>query len=635
MKLPFGSWYFCLALAMAMAPSAFALSPSISPGNPKPGQKITLTYKINDPVSLGGGEPSAPKSINAGGIIFTRQRMKESRFGGYNYLRATYSGVAGESGEFVIPPRKFTLGGKTFTSESRRFLVRGAAAAKVEEKPLPDFARSIRSVTPAPRPSPAHSLAVVAAPPIRPSSAPSSKPTPAPSPVASPVSAAVAPPLPTAPRVTIGKGLMEIPEGEVFVGQAVPVILRFPLRADDQYDGLTRPLLAGDGFTSSGFRELPVNQLVTNGIAYNVISLAGSAIPFRAGTLKIPDLTLQGRRLVAGSFRPPAPGQFPAPSGGGWQDFELSVAGRELKVSELPEQDRPAHFTGAIGSFGIMPLEVSPKEAAEGQPVTLKVGLKGPGNLASVSTLRLIDADGWRVRGPKEEMSAEEDVKTFEYTLFARSEQKKTPPASLVYFDPGHKKYLTLEWPAVPLYAAGPGEGSGFEAVAQKKNALRPAPSAPVTTAFRQPDSSVFVLVALRKVALALLSLLAFTLLFFGAARFFLRRRREADAQLKSALGDAWESLGHAGEKPAEFYAAAVKVIAARLALSKGKSGPLEDLDARLNRSVSNLALRDELASIISRRDELNYGAVRQGGLRPGERDAMLATLEKFCADVL
>ena len=637
MNLPFGSWYFRLALALAMAPSAFALSPSIRPENPKPGQKITLTYKINDPVSLGGGEPSAPKSINAGGIIFTRQRMKESRFGGYNYLRATYSGVAGESGEFVIPPRKFTLGGKTFTSESRRFLVRGAAAAKVEEKPLPDFARSIRSVTPAPRPSPARSLAVVAAPPVRPSSAPGSKPTPAPSPAASPAAVAVAPTPPAAPRVTIGKGSMEIPEGEVFVGQAVPVILRFPLRADDQYDGLTRPLLAGDGFTSSGFRELPVNQLVTNGTAYNVISLAGSAIPFRAGSLKIPDLTLQGRRLVAGSFRPPAPGQFPAPSGGGWQDFELSAAGRELKVSELPEQDRPAHFTGAIGSFAIMPLEVSPKEAAEGQPVTLKVGLKGPGNLASVSTLRLVDADGWRVRGPKEEMSAEEDVKTFEYTLFARSEQKKSPSASLVYFDPGKKKYLTLEWPAVPLYAAGAGEGSGFEAVTQKQPsrpsvaATEPAPVGAV------PGWSGFLgsfWDKVRPVAAGLLSLLVFTLLFFWAARFFLRRRREANEALKAALSKAWDQLEESGQNPAAFYAAAAGVISSRLALWRGKAGAFDDTVEQLNRSVSNVPLREELTAILARRDELNYGADESAPLRPGEHAAVCASLEKFCEDV-
>ena len=430
---------------------------------------------------------------------------------------------------------------------------------------------------------------------------------------------------------------MEITEGEVFVGQAVPVILRFPLRADDQYDGLTRPLLAGDGFTSSGFRELPVNHLVTNGTAYNVISLAGSAIPFRAGSLKIPDLTLQGRRLVAGSFRPRAPGQCPAPSGGGWQDFELSAAGRELKVSELPDQDRPAHFTGAIGSFGIMPLEVSPKEAAEGQPVTLKVGLKGPGNLASVSTLRLVDADGWRVRGPKEEMSADGDVKTFEFTLFARSEQKSSPSASLVYFDPGQKKYLTLEWPAVPLYAAGAGEGSGFEAVTQKQ------PSRPsVAATDPAPDGAVPGWSGLlgsfwdkvRPVAAGLLSLLVFTLLFFWAARFFLRRRREANEALKADLSKAWDQLEESGQNPAAFYAAAAGVISSRLALWRGKAGAFDDTGEQLNRSVSNLPLREELTAILARRDELNYGAEESTSFQPGERDAVCALLEKFCEDV-
>jgi hypothetical protein len=635
MNLPLGSWCLRLALALATAESAFALSPSISPENPKSGQKITLTYKINDPISIGGGRPSAPESINAGGIIFTRQQMKESRFGGYNYLRATYSGVAGESGRFVIPSKTFRLGGKKFTSEARSFRVRGAAPAKVAEKPLPDFARSVRSAPPAPRPSPVRSSIAVAAPPARPSSSPKVRPTPASSPSAPPRSAATAPP--AAPRVSIGKGSMEIPGGEIFVGQAVPVILRFPLRADDQYDGLTRPLLAGDGFTSSGFRELPATQLVTNGTAYNVISLAGSVAPFRAGTLKIPDLVLKGRRLAAGSFRPPAPGQFPAPSGGGWQDFQLSATGRDLKVSELPEQDRPAHFTGAIGSFGILPLEVSPKEAAEGQPVTLKVSLKGPGNLESVSALRLVDADGWRVRGPKEEMLADGDVKTFEFTLFARSEQKNSPSASLVYFDPGQKKYLTLDWPAVPLYAAGAGEGSGFEAVTQKKPPKPSVVAVDPDAVGAVPQWFDFLGAAwgkARPLALGLLSLFVFTLLFFWAARFFLRRRREANEALKAALSKAWDQLEESGQNPAAFYAAAAAVISSRLALWRGKAGAFDDTVEQLNRLVSNVPLREELTAILARRDELNYGAEESAPPRPSEHAAVCATLEKFCEDV-
>lgn len=634
MNLPLGSWCLRLALALATAESAFALSPSISPENPKPGQKITLTYKINDPISLSGKEPKVPDSIYADGVTFTRGEMKEVRLVGYNYLRVTYVGYAGEAGSVRIPSKTFRLGGKKFTSEARSFRVRGAAPAKIAEKPLPDFARSVRSAPPAPRPSPVRPPIAVAAPPARSSSSPKVQPTPAPSPILSPRSAATAPP--AAPRVSIGKGSMEISDGEVFVGQAVSVILRFPLRADDHYDNLTRPLLAGDGFTSSGFRELPATQLVTNGTAYNIISLAGFAVPFRAGTLEIPDLVLQGRRLAAGSFRPPGPGQFPAPSGGGWQDFQLSAKGRELKVSELPEQDRPAHFTGAIGSFGIMPLEVSPKEAAEGQPVTLKVGLKGPGNLASVSTLRLVDADGWRVRGPKEEMSAEEDVKTFEYTLFARSEQKKSPAASLVYFDPGEKKYLTLEWPAVPLYAAGAGEGSGFEAVTQKKPS-KPSVEPSAEAVGAAPQWFDFLGAAwdkARPVALGVLSLFIFTFLFFWAARFFLRRRREANEALKASLSKAWDQLEESGKNPAAFYAAAAAVISSRLALWRGKAGAFDDTVEQLNRSVSNIPLREELTAILARRDELNYGAEEAAPLRPGEHAAVCASLEKFCEDV-
>lgn len=633
MNFGFRIWLVRLAFALPAFQSAFALSPSIDPPNPKPGQRVTLTYKINDPLSLSGKPPKVPDSISAGGIKFTRSGMKEVRLGGYNYTRVTYVGYAGEAGSFSIPSKTFRVGGKSITSESRSLRVRGGAPRKIEEKPLPDFARS---GTPLSRPAPARTLAVPAARPSKQVSPSKGRPSPVSSPTARPASPAPAPA--AAPRISsIGKGTMEIPEGEVFVGQAVPVTLRFPLPADDQYDSLTRPLLVGDGFTSSGFEELPAAALVTNSVAYNVISLGATAVPYRSGAVKIPDLVLQGRRLVAGSFRPPSPGQFPAPSGGGWQDFEMVAAGRELQVSELPEQGRPAHFTGAIGNFGILPLEVSPKEVAEGQPLVLKVGLKGPGNLASVSTLKLVDSEAWRVRGPKEELSPKGDVKTFEFTLFARSEQKKSPSASLVYFDPGQKKYLTLEWPAVPLYAAGPGEGSDFEAVTQKNPPSASATAADKTSSSGVPRWSEFLVAAwanVRPFALALLSLLVFTLLFFWAARLFLRRRREANEALKASLSRAWDQLEESGQDPAAFYAAAAGVISARLALWRGKAGTFEDTVDQLNRLVSNVPLREELTAILARRDELNYGADDLASLRPGERDAVCASLEKFCEDV-
>lgn len=227
-------------------------------------------------------------------------------------------------------------------------------------------------------------------------------------------------------------------------------------------------------------------------------------------------------------------------------------------------------------------------------------------------------------------------MKTFEFTLFALSEQKNSPSASLVYFDPGQKKYLTLEWPAVPLYAAGAGEGSGFEAVTQKKPS-KPSvePSADAVGAAPQWfDFLGAVWDKVRPVALGLLSLFIFTLLFFWAARFFLRRRREANEALKASLSKAWDRLEEAGQNPAAFYAAAAAVISSRLALWRGKAGAFDDAVEQLNRSVSNVPLREELTAILARRDELNYGAEESAPLRPGEHAAVCASLEKLCEDV-
>lgn len=633
MNAPHASWLWRVALLVCVAHTSAAVSPSISPSEPKVGQKITLTYKINDPISFGGGEPQAPAVINAGGITFTRRDVKESRLGGYNYFRATYIGVAGGPGVFRVPSKKFRAGGKSVTSQSRTFRVRGAAAPEIEEKPRPDFARAERQVA-TPRPGPASANVARANPspaqlPRRPTAATQAKSSP--SPVARNTNA-VTPAVATGHRA--GQGSVVLPAGSVFVGQAVPVLVKYPLPANDQYDSLTRPLLAGDGFTASAFEELPANNFVMKGASYNLVTLTSSIVPYRPGAIEIPDLVLTGRRLVAGSFKPAGPGQFPAPSGGGWEEFRISADGAKLDVVELPDEGRPPHFTGAIGSFGILPLEASPTEAGEGQPVVLKVTLKGPGNLASVSAPRLLGADQWRVRATKENFDSAKNTKTFEFTMFARSEQKESPSASLVYFDPAEKKYRTLEWPAVPLFAAGPGEGSGFEAVSQKIDSGARSRSAPPQAAFPWPDFSGIPWHVLRQIAVGVLSLFVFTLLFFWAARVFLRRRREANELLKASLSDAWEKFDRAGEDPADFYAAAGEIISARVALWRGKSDAFDDVGLQLNRMVPDVPLREELSSILARRDELNYGAVAPGFLRAEERNAVGAALERFCEDV-
>lgn len=622
----------------------------ISPKNPRVGQQVTLTYKIYDAFSLSSSKPRMPDSIQAGGMTFQLLDATADRALGAHYFRATYTARATRPGIFKVPSVRLRAGGESIETRPLTFRVGGKAEVEEEKPPFDPSkvpATSRVEQLPASRLQPAPRPAAVNAP--RPVKA--ATPRPSPSPVVAAAVAAASPattptpaPKQAAPGATL-KGSMKIPAGEFFVGQAVPITLEFPLRVDDQFEGpLTRPALAGEGFTGSELEPLETTTFTTNGIACNLIVLKGTIVPFRAGPLTIPDLALTGRRLSGGSVGPAFPGKFPAPSGGEWEDYSVPAEGREIVVRELPEEGKPEDFTGAVGVFSTLPLEASPVSANAGEPVALKVRVRlQPGsdaslsNMASVSGPELDQDESWRSHGPKEEYDAARGIKSFEYTLVARSKTAKSPSAYLHYFDPQQKKYLKLEWPAIDL----PAEGPTPEGDAARNTAAPNVPATPTSSpvvrdsaAFVWPTLPAIPWEAIRQAAFWPISILVSTFLFFWAARIFLRRRREANAMLKAALSDAWDRLDEAGDNPAAFYTAAAGVISSRLALWRGKAGALDDLGEQLNRLVANVPLREDLAAVLARRDELNYGAAEPATFRPGERDAVCASLEKFCEDV-
>ena len=119
---------------------AAALVPSVSPQNPKVGEVVTLTYKIQDSFLPDSVTPSCPEVIAAGDISFKRAEIKQARFGSYNYLRVTYTGVFVQPGTIRVPSKTFRVGGKTFTSESRTFRV-AASSEMVSSDAFPTASR--------------------------------------------------------------------------------------------------------------------------------------------------------------------------------------------------------------------------------------------------------------------------------------------------------------------------------------------------------------------------------------------------------------------------------------------------------------------------------------------------------------
>lgn len=127
-----------------------------------------------------------------------------------------------------------------------------------------------------------------------------------------------------------------------------------------------------------------------------------------------------------------------------------------LRVAPLPTEGRPANFSGLVGAYSIH-AGAQPTTAGVGEPIELRVLVRGPHPLTLVPPLDLADAvrsSDDRLRLPSDPLlpSVDENGAMFETRVRARSDSLgEIPPIGLSYFDPTSGRYQTAWTDAIPL----------------------------------------------------------------------------------------------------------------------------------------------------------------------------------------
>lgn len=160
----------------------------------------------------------------------------------------------------------------------------------------------------------------------------------------------------------------------------------------------------------------------------------------------------------------------------------------ELRVRALPESERPADFSGAVGRFALR-TELEPRDIDVGASVTLRVrveALAGLGEPASGTAPRLRSEPGWRVQGQLDE--SEGATRTFTWDLVCESPgMRAAPRVRFVSFDPWAERYVALESEPLELRAlavdrsgaqATPTPGAGVDS-AESRSAQAGDPATP------------------------------------------------------------------------------------------------------------------------------------------------------------
>jgi len=233
-----------------------------------------------------------------------------------------------------------------------------------------------------------------------------------------------------------------------YVNEQVTLTLKFYTAV--QYYGspeLSEPTTTGFWTELLG-NKAPYHQKINNR-TYKVIERKYALFPTQTGELTIGRATI--RFTIARrdrSFRDPFNvfGDF----FGSGQEVSVSSRPITIDVRPLPQQGRPADFTGTIGNFRINTI-ADKTQVEVNQPVTVTIKISGSGNIKSVAEPIIPELDDFRVyrASSSENISKLHDklggTKIFEEVFIPRRPGKLEIPAlSFNYFDPESSKYRTL-----------------------------------------------------------------------------------------------------------------------------------------------------------------------------------------------
>ena len=266
------------------------------------------------------------------------------------------------------------------------------------------------------------------------------------------------------------------PKNRVYVGE--PEVGRLDLYLRDDVQNFGNFQLTGapaDGFSAGKTAELQNQRRraqVGNHV-YTVIPLAVPLTAVRTGALTLGPFTASAAVVLPSQNRN---GDWPFNFFNQGEQKQVTLATDPVSVEclPLPEQNKPANFTGAVGDF-TMTVTAGPTNVTAGDPITVRVQIAGSGALDGVA---LPAQDAWRdfktyPPTTKQETGDQfgfQGTKTFEQIISPQnSDVHELPPLTFSFFNPEDGQYHTLTQPAVPLVVKA-AAASPMPAIAPSKN---------------------------------------------------------------------------------------------------------------------------------------------------------------------
>jgi len=257
-------------------------------------------------------------------------------------------------------------------------------------------------------------------------------------------------------------------KSECYVGEPISMTTTYYIGGEVRNVTFSLPVLSSADFHAEPFAipqqrgrdyyQIPVNNTEViaekgearlDGESFVTLTFQHVLVPRVAGELAIPEATaaaeaVVGRRSITGF--------------GSRNNVRSVIVPSEaltLSVRPVPEEGKPANFSGLIGAFKLS-AEATPTEVNVGDPITLTVTVEGSYYLRHFELPPLQQqaslAGNFRIPEEMAPGRAEENRKVFTQTIRAESAGvTEIPPIELAYFDTDTGSYATTATNAIPL----------------------------------------------------------------------------------------------------------------------------------------------------------------------------------------
>ncbi len=257
--------------------------------------------------------------------------------------------------------------------------------------------------------------------------------------------------LQTAPKKDIFLQV-ELTKSNPYAGEPIGVVYRLYLKAGTPVMDLQLTEIPDfEGFWAERLdqgKAVSSTQKVINGIPYEVHTIyKAMLIPQKTGVLKIKPLKLE---VVTFGYEEKMFGPFVIQERVP-KKMNLSSGSKIIRVKELPQTDKPAEFSGAVGKFDF-DLFLEKDSVRTGEPVILKLKLTGKGNTNLIELPDIHLPPDIEVYEPEIKRNIKTTLTGYSgtvekiYTLIPQKGGKYIiPPVKFSYFDPSLKKYVNIQ----------------------------------------------------------------------------------------------------------------------------------------------------------------------------------------------